>query len=388
VRQWLESKSDEQLFRGSIGNNPSLADIIKMVHPRPGSAQREALYGYLLGQPYDFDALRELMKQFEAYKQAEDRFAFEQPDVPFQMLTSLDLAQWEWKAIARRAPWQTTRMNLNTFARNGVFKARMFKDGEMTRLIADRLRDPKQITRARALPHQLMVAHATANEQVPRGVHQALHDAMELALDNVPAIEGQVYVLPDVSGSMHWSLTGSRKGATSAVRCLDVAALIAAAILRKNPQAQVVPFHQDVERVKLNPRETVMTNADKLANLPSGGTDCSAPLRWLNRKRAKGEMVVFVSDNESWVETAHHGRRPGRDTTAVLEQWQRFKRRSPQAQLVCIDLQPYASTQAPDRADITNVGGFSDQVFELLADVAAGRNAAGYWVKRIEAVDL
>ena len=35
--------------------------------------------------------------------------------------------------------------------------------------------------------------------------------------------------------------------------------------------------------------------------------------------------------------------------------------------LVCIDLQPYGSTQAPDRNDPLNVGGFSDAVFSAMA---------------------
>jgi hypothetical protein len=34
---------------------------------------------------------------------------------------------------------------------------------------------------------------------------------------------------------------------------------------------------------------------------------------------------------------------------------------------VCIDLQPYGTTQAPDRSDILNVGGFSDAVFSVVA---------------------
>ena len=35
--------------------------------------------------------------------------------------------------------------------------------------------------------------------------------------------------------------------------------------------------------------------------------------------------------------------------------------------LVCVDLQPYDTTQAPDRADILNIGGFSDAVFQVIA---------------------
>ncbi len=48
-------------------------------------------------------------------------------------------------------------------------------------------------------------------------VRQALEDAMEIATANVPRIEGQVYVCPDVSGSMQSPVTGQR--AAPAPRC-------------------------------------------------------------------------------------------------------------------------------------------------------------------------
>ena len=40
IRRWLETRSDEQLFAASVGNDPSLADIVKMVHPKPATAAR------------------------------------------------------------------------------------------------------------------------------------------------------------------------------------------------------------------------------------------------------------------------------------------------------------------------------------------------------------
>ena len=46
------------------------------------------------------------------------------------------------------------------------------------------------------------------------------------------------------------------------MRCIDVAALVAASILRQNPRAEVIPFESDVVNVQLNGRDSVMTNAD------------------------------------------------------------------------------------------------------------------------------
>ena len=106
------------MFRAAIGNDPSLEDVIKMVHPKPKTAKQEALYGYLLGRPYDAESLPAIVRQYEAFKKNETD---EVPDVPFLKLTALDLSDIAWQKIAERASWQTTRMNLNTFARHGVF---------------------------------------------------------------------------------------------------------------------------------------------------------------------------------------------------------------------------------------------------------------------------
>ncbi|MBI1367640.1 MAG: TROVE domain-containing protein [Planctomycetes bacterium] len=385
IVQWLDARTDEQLFVGSIDNDPSMADVLKMVHPKPKSTAREALYGYLLGREYNTDALPEIVRRYEAYKRADDRRELDTPDVPFQMLTALGLDTWEWKGIARLAPWQMTRMNLNTFARHGVFE-----DGELVRIVSDRLRDPQLIARSRVLPYQLMIAFNMTQGLLPWDISAALQDAMEIAVANVPCVDGRVFVFPDVSGSMQSPITGHRHGSTSAVRCVDIAALVAAAMLRTNPAAMVVPFEAKAiapEDVGLNPRDSIMTNARKLTSLPCGGTNCSAPLALLNARKARGDLVIYVSDNESWMDSPHYGHWGG-SATATMHEWSIFKQRNPQAKMICIDIQPYTTTQAQERDDIFNVAGFSDQVFDLIAAVSSGDASTGYWVNQIEAVSI
>jgi 60 kDa SS-A/Ro ribonucleoprotein len=312
--------------------------------------------------------------QFERFKARESA---ELPDVPFMLLSALPLSAKDWVAIAKNASWQTTRMNLNTFARHGVFDA-----PGLAGLIAERLRDAVEIQRARVFPYQLLTAYQNCDAAVPADVRNALQDALELAIANVPSIAGRVVVCPDVSGSMRSPVTGYRRDSTTAVRCVDVAALVAASVLRKNATAMVLPFEQAVVPVDLNPRDSVVTNAGRLASIGGGGTNCSAPVRFLNQRKATADLVLFVSDNESWVD---QGRGRG---TALLAEWSQFRSRNPQARLVCLDVQPNQTTQATERADILNIGGFSDQVFEVISAFAAGQLEADHWIARIEAVTL
>ncbi len=370
VREWIAARTEDQLFRASVGQDPSFGDILRMVHPKPADATREAFYGYMLGRRHNEQALPELVLQYEAFRAGKPVDA---PDLPFQMLTDLPLSLGDWVAIASRASWQTTRMNLNTFARKGAFEV-----PGVTETVANRLRDPAEIAKARVFPYQLMVAWKNCSNDVPVAVRDALQDAMEIAIGNVPAFAGKVYVCPDVSGSMRSPVTGARKGSTSAVTCVDVAALMAAAILRRNPSAEVIPFETGVVSIRLNSRDSVMTNAEKLGSIGGGGTNCSAPLRLLNKRQAEGDVVIFVSDNESWVD---QGCKRG---TALMGAWEEFRKRNPSAKLVCVDVQPCETSQVTERADILNVGGFSDQVFDLIAAFAAGELNGDHWVRRIQ----
>lgn len=400
ILQWLEQRSDRAVFFASIGNQPSLADIVRMVHPKPATASREALYGYLLGREHAFEHLPEIVREFEQYKntlrqrqpQGDAAAATEgvmptaevaataPPDVPFQMLTALPLDAEAWRSIARNATWQTTRMNINTFVRHGVFE-----DPMMIGLIAARLADPSEIARSRVLPYQLLTAFAASDPATPRSIRVALKQALEHATRQVPEIPGKTYVFVDISGSMQSALTGERRGATSVVRCLEVAALMAASILRRNPDAEVLAFHDRVEPCRLDPDDTVMTNAALLARLPSGGTDCSAPMRELNARKAMADTVIYVSDNQSWVDTkAYRWNSP----TGTMQEWMQLRQRCPNARLICIDLQPGATAQAPDLPDVLNIGGFSDAVFEVVADFACRGSNAQHWVDRIEAIAI
>lgn len=372
VQRWLEQARMPQLMAAATGKDPSLADVVRMVHPKPADAARKAFYGWLIGRPYDVAALPAEIAAFEAWKA--DR-SLPLPPVPFEWLTAFPLTAEDWAALSTRIGWQALRMNLNTLARNGAFDV-----AGVTDAVAARLADADAIAKVRPMPYQLMVALGQAGDGVPLKVQAALEDALEQSLVRVPSVPGRIVVCPDVSGSMGSPATGYRKGASSKVRCIDVAALVAAAMLRTNGEARVLPFEQAVVKLKLEANARVAVNAAKLAAVGGGGTNVSAPLAMLNAERAKVDLVVIVSDNESWVDASRRG------STATMQEWNKLKTRNPGAKLVCVDIQPYGTTQAQSRADILNVGGFSDAVFDHVARFATGDTRD--WVEIIKEVEV
>lgn len=92
--------------------------------------------------------------------------------------------------------------------------------------------------------------------------------------------------------------------------------------------------------------------------------------------------MIYVSDNESRMDAQRHG------GTSTMQEWAQFKRRNPKARLVCIDITPNSTTQAAEQADILNIGGFSDDVFKIIAAFAAGQLSSAHWIGEIGAIDF
>ena len=103
---------------------------------------------------------------------------------------------------------------------------------------------------------------------------------------------------------------------------------------------------------------------------------------------------MLISDNESWVYRDQDFGFGRNGSTGVLTEWQEFVKNQVRLQgseftgprLVCIDLQPNTTAQAPDRTDILNIGGFSDAVFSVIAAFLG--NDAQRFVTEIEAIEL
>ncbi|MCF7962057.1 MAG: TROVE domain-containing protein [Pirellula sp.] len=416
-QRWLNTASVGKLLSASIGNDPSLRDILRMARPTPKDNARRAMFGWLTDKSIDKWApatesdLPVEVQSLVAYRNSESEeaqalIAGGLDNVRWDLLSDAAKGPTVWAALARKMGPQALRMNLNTLLRHDVFNGGIgilpvARDASnetqagslchsMVDYVADRIADESEIRRSKQFPYQYFAAYLNADDNVPQKIKTALHKAAEIACGNVPELPGPVVIGLDTSGSMSSAVTGNRgRGATSKMRCIDVAALFAAAILRRNPDSVVIPFDTSAYDAKMDPNDSILSIAERLAKYGGGGTDCSLPLVAANQKHAKRKFagIVLVSDNESWVGTGRHG------STGVMTAWEAFvanqrklagKEANPK--LVCIDLQPYQTVQACERADILNIGGFSDSVFNVISAFLADNNHR--FIAEVEAVEL
>jgi 60 kDa SS-A/Ro ribonucleoprotein len=395
-QRWLNQASVDRLLSASIGNKPSLRDVLRLARPTPKDNSRRALFGWLTDKPVPTwtpacasdlpDEVHDLRAYRAAATEIEQLKVVSRSQLRWDLLADAALGPSVWKAIACQMGPQALRMNLNTLVRHAVFD-----DAEMVDFVAAKIADAELIHSARQFPYQYLTAYLNAEDRLPQKIKAALCQAAEIACGNVPELPAPVVIGLDVSGSMRSPITGSRgRGATSRVRCVDVAALFAAAILRRNPDSVLIPFDDKTYHVQLDAQDSILSLAARLAQYGGGGTNCSLPLTeavsTYRKRRFAG--CVLVSDQESWIGVGRQG------STATMTAWQEFVKYQAGLQgrdctgpkLVCIDLQPYVTTQAPDRSDILNIGGFSDAVFSVVASFLG--DDAGRFVAEVEAIEL
>ncbi len=401
VRQWIEKRSDERLLNDTVGNSPSLADVIRLVRPVPKNKTREAFYAWILGRKVVMHAdemtyrivgearipetvlystLPENVRAYEDFKTGRTSVI---PKVDFRLVTAKELTSEQWSQIASNSDFNMIRQNLNTFARHNVLT-----DKSIVKTLASKLSNRETVKRVKLFPYQLLTTFQNIEDSIPNEIKNALQDAMEVATENVPAFEGAVYVFPDVSGSMSSPATG-RSDAPTKTRCIDIAGLVASSLMRTCKDCTVTPFDTRLHSTAgLNSRDSVMTNATKLGGFGGGGTEVGLPMADLANNKKEVSLVIYISDNESWYES-NPTSSWRTSKTDLVKYWDQVKSRNPKAKMVCIDIQANATTQAKDSNSVLNIGGFSDSIWETIANFVNGDiGGKDAWVQDIEKVEL
>ena len=391
INKYLTTRRPGQFLTASVGEAPSLSDVIKMTHPRFGDGELNEMAKREMGRDYDFNRLPELVQEYERFIKAlaaGEASDMTPPNVDFRLLSAHKLTKEHWKRIAldgcESKRVQMILTNLNTFMRHGAL------DKEVAAKISEMLHDREAIVGtperpSRLFPYKLWTAYHFATD-IPTTVKRGLAAAIDMSLENVPEFDGNIVVAPDVSGSMSQPITGYRGTATTSVLCRHVAALISCVFLKKNPDnTTIMPFADRLflDVAKFDPLDTVATNTEKLNRLPGGGTDVSLPLVEINRRGLKPDLVVYVSDMQSWLDSSGSSGSPWYRTTSSFAQWDKLKKRNPKAKVAWINLVPYGTVQMPNRADALNIGGFSDSVFEAMNSFFISKDP-NHWVKVIK----
>lgn len=213
---------------------------------------------------------------------------------------------------------------------------------------AERLSNPEQVAKSKQLPFRFITAYdAFSGSQI---LKNAIVDALEHSVKNVPRFDGKTLVALDVSGSM--SGLPSRIGS------------IFAAALFKSNNADVIGYDTDIRDTEINSRDSIMTIANQIS-FSGGGTDTGIVFDYAEGKGY--ERIFIISDNESWKSSAQLG----------------YVRMSVKPKVYAIDVQGYGTFDIVGRK-VYHFPSWSEKVFDLIAIAEDG----GDIVDQVNSIEL
>lgn len=230
---------------------------------------------------------------------------------------------------------------------------------EATPLACEMLTDEKLIKKSLVLPFRYWSAHKElAQISGSREVMEALSKAAEIALSNVPKLDGKTLIAIDVSGSM-----GGQPS--------DIASMFGAMLYKTN-NADIMLFDTSSSWFSPNPKSDILSIVSAMRNeFRGGGTDFSLIFK---AAKEKYDRVVILSDMQPWVQ--YH---------TPVSDLNKYKARTGANPMVySIDLQGYGTLQFPE-TQICHLTGWSEKIFEIMKIMESDRTAL---IKAIESIEL
>lgn len=228
-----------------------------------------------------------------------------------------------------------------------------------------------------------------------RKVLDALEDAIQYSVENIPELEGNVAVLIDHSGSVRGDYYGnSRVSAFSKTNTAMIGNLFGSMMAYRQKNVYIglfgdelinVPIRRDMKLLDFN--EYSYNIGDKC-----GGSTETGIYRFMENcveeKKKIDNIVVFSdcqigrnSDFTSW-----YGFSPTEKGKHFHELFKEFKKINPNCNWVVVNLRQSSGTNVFDKSQrIMNIAGWSDKIFDVIKSQCKGWGAI---IKEIEAIEI
>lgn len=219
------------------------------------------------------------------------------------------------------------------------------------------IENPEMVKRSKQLPFRYLAAYKELANIGSSKVFDALENAVEASIANVPKLGGRTVIAVDVSGSMN--STVSQK---STMRCYEIAILLGLIANKICDDSIFYTFDTTIKKETVSHRTSILNEATRFCC--GGGTNMFLPFQEMMQKDIEADRIIILSDNEcnsGW-------------NTPVQKLADEYRRRTGNDIWVhAIDLQGYGTQQFYGRK--TNIiAGWSEKVFNfiLLAEQGEG----------------
>lgn len=228
------------------------------------------------------------------------------------------------------------------------------------------IRDPEAVKRSKQLPFRFLSAYRSLSGIGTSKVFDALEDAIDISVENLPKLSGRTVIAIDVSGSMSDAISSK-----SDVRCCDLSVLLGLIANRICEDSIVYTFNHFIKRMNVSRRSGLISTAINYSH-PGGGTDMLLPFQKMIDENIFADRVIILSDNEC------NGGWFGKSTVQAYADRYRLLT-GHDIWVHAIDLQGYGTQQFCGQK--TNIiAGWSEKVFDF---IQLAENGEGNLEKKI-----
>jgi 60 kDa SS-A/Ro ribonucleoprotein len=363
VNQWLYWNADSYQILKNLqgGQGFGAGDIIKLTHPNPNDAvQPNAafLYAYATGHKPEGEIPDPQIRSYELLKNNAKVLSNQEiielihsGALPQEVVTAHlgNRPGSVWAALGSRMPIFALLRNLATLQRHGAFE-----DRDFVQQVVNKLSNPMLIQSSKILPFRFYQAYAKLDGSIPVIIKSAVATAMELSIKNMPNLSGRVAVSPDVSPSMFYNAVSDR----STIQCVDIGAILAAAIVKGSKDTLLLPFGDEVVYSGINcvnPNDTLLTSAKEITKYRGNGTDLGQPIKYLLDHNEEVDVFVGITDEEEW------------SGAGFLHYWKQYTARYPKVRAYLLKVMPYTHAVVPEQQkNVSYIYGWSDSVLGFI----------------------
>jgi len=303
-----------QLAKYQARDGWSNRDLLRLSHPRASSPSHDRLYAWAVKGQLDDSAtedpslaliiaMRELSTIDDISTAAEliRRHRVPRECVPTQLLRHREI----WEALLEAMPLTALLRNLATLTRVGVIET----GSAATAWIANELRNPDRIAKARVHPLAILAALVTYRAGRRKGdgtwipvidIVDALDAAFYTSFGSVVPANKRTLLALDVSGSMGSGAVGGVVGLTPRIGSAAMALVTAAT----EPSTMVIGFTTGITPIDVAGKrlDRVVSEVEAMS---FGGTDCAQPMLWAMANRVEVDTFVVYTDSETWAGDVH-----------------------------------------------------------------------------------
>lgn len=209
--------------------------------------------------------------------------------------------------------------------------------------------NPGAVRRSKQLPFRFLSAYKELQDIAGSKVFDALEDAVDASIENMPQLPGTTVIAVDKSGSMSFTVSAKSK-----VRCYEIAYMLGLMANRICENSIFYTFDNDIRKAPVSHRSGILHTA--LNASCGGGTAMQLPFLKMIEDKVKADRIIILSDTEcngGWNKPVQHWADTYRQKTGN-DIW-----------VHAIDLQGYGTQQFHGKK--TNIiAGWSEKVFDFI----------------------